>query len=137
MVWAKAARVVVILAITLLIQEPVAAQTADVSGDWVLTVRTDQGVTSPRLALMQDGTALTGTYESQTLGTNDVRGSIDGSELSIRFSADIQGQPVPVSYRGTLQEDGTLSGRLDIADGAFGGTFTAVRAEPGGGRGPV
>lgn len=100
----------------------------DVSGTWRMTVNTDNGVTNPTMTLVQDGTSLTGSYSSQALGESDVRGDVDGESVTIRFSATLQGQSIPVTYTGTLAEDGTLSGRLDIADGMLTGTFTAIRS---------
>lgn len=105
------------------------AQTADVAGAWTLEVETDQGVTNPSWLLEQSGTELTGSYESAALGQNRIRGSVDGMAIVIRFSADLQGQPVPVQYRGTLGDDGVIRGTIDIADGMLTGTFTARRRD--------
>lgn len=105
---------------------PVAAQ-ADVAGSWSLSVTTDNGVTTPSLTLEQDGSALTGHYSSDTLGEQDVSGTVEGSDVTIRFSATLQGQRIPVVYRGTLGDDGRLTGTIDIADGMLTGSFTATR----------
>jgi len=104
-------------------------QSIDVSGAWQLEVETDQGVTTPSWVLAQDGTRLTGDYSSDALGQNRIQGSIEGSEIVIRFSADIQGQPIPVEYRGTLGDDGVIRGTIDIADGMMQGRFTASRTD--------
>ena len=115
------------MAFTLASAEQVSAQTADVAGDWTLTVSTDTGVTNPSLTLVQDGETLTGRYSSEALGTNDIRGTVSGSSVTIRFMADLQGQGVPVVYSGTVDAEGKMSGSLDIADGMLGGTFTGTR----------
>jgi len=104
-------------------------QSIDVSGAWQLEVETDQGVTTPSWVLQQDGTRLTGDYSSDALGQNRIQGSVEGSEIVIRFSADIQGQPIPVEYRGTLGDDGVIRGTIDIADGMMQGRFTASRTD--------
>lgn len=106
---------------------PVWAQTADVSGTWNLEVRTDQGLTRPTLTLEQSGETLTGQYSSEALGEQEVTGTVDGSDVRISFNAELQGQSLPVVYSGTLGEDGRLTGTLDIAGGAFTGSFTATR----------
>lgn len=105
-----------------------AAAQVDVSGTWQMTVNTDNGVTNPTMTLNQEGTAVTGTYSSEALGRSDVRGEVDGNSVTISFTASLQGQSIPVVYTGMLGEDGTLSGRLDIADGMLTGTFTATRS---------
>jgi hypothetical protein len=115
------------MAFTLASAEQASAQTADVAGAWTLTVSTDNGITNPLLTLVQDGESLTGHYSSEALGENDIRGMVDGSTVTIRFSADLQGQSVPVVYSGTVDAEGKMSGSLDIADGMLGGTFTGTR----------
>lgn len=107
----------------------VVAQVANVGGAWTLEVETDQGVTTPSWVLEQDGTSLTGRYSSEALGQNQIRGSVDGSAIVITFSADLQGQSIPVEYRGTLGDDGVIRGSIDIAGGMMQGSFTATRRD--------
>ena len=118
---------VAMMAFTLASADQASAQTADVAGDWTLTVSTDNGITNPLLTLVQDGETLTGHYSSEALGENDVTGTVNGSTVTISFSADLQGQSLPVVYRGTVDAEGKMSGSMDIADGLLGGTFTATR----------
>ncbi|MDX1395600.1 MAG: hypothetical protein R3195_14550 [Gemmatimonadota bacterium] len=106
-----------------------AGQTADVSGKWNLEVTTGQGITNPSLTLEQDGQDLTGHYSSQTLGEVDFTGTVEGSTVTIAFDARVQGQTIPVVYVGTVKEDGTMSGTIDLAAGAITGTFTATRVD--------
>ena len=103
---------------------------ADFAGSWILSVTTDNGVTNPSLNLQQDGVRLTGRYSSEALGEQNVRGLVDGDDVTIRFNASMQGQSIPVVYRGTLGADGRLSGTIVIADGMLSGTFTATRQGP-------
>jgi hypothetical protein len=105
------------------------AMTADVAGAWTLEVETDQGVTTPSWVLEQDGTSLTGSYSSAALGENRIRGSVDGSDVRIAFTATIQGQGFPVVYEGTLDDDGLIRGTIDIAGGMMQGRFTATRTD--------
>ena len=107
----------------------VSAQTANVAGAWTLTVESDQGITTPAVTLVQDGEALTGHYSSETLGENDLTGTVSGSEIRFTFTADLGGMDIEVIYSGTIDEDGMITGTLDIGPGLAGGTFTAVRKE--------
>tara|TARA_B100000686_G_scaffold31168_1_gene32052 strand:+ start:14967 stop:15308 length:342 start_codon:yes stop_codon:yes gene_type:complete len=102
----------------------------DFAGSWTLSVTTDNGVTNPSLNLQQDGVRLTGRYSSEALGEQNVRGLVDGNDVMIRFNASVQGQSIPVVYRGTLDADGRLTGTIVIADGMLSGTFTATRQRP-------
>ena len=105
------------------------AQTVDVTGAWALEVTTDGGVATPSVTLEQHGESLTGHYSSEALGEADVTGTVDGREVTFSFDADFDGQPIPVMYRGTVDEDGTMSGTIDIAGGQLTGTFTATRSD--------
>jgi hypothetical protein len=108
---------------------PAGAQTANVAGTWTMEVTTDAGgTTTPSVTLQQDGTNLTGHYSSETLGEADVTGTVEGNKVTINFTADLQGQEVPVTYVATLGADGVLTGTIDLAGGLATGTFTARRA---------
>ena len=104
------------------------AQTANVAGAWTLTVDSDAGITTPSVTLVQDGETLTGHYSSENLGENDLTGTVSGSDIRFSFTADLGGMDIEVSYAGTIDEDGMISGTLDLG-GFGGGTFTAVRKE--------
>ncbi len=98
-------------------QEP-----ADVAGAWALEVNTEAGgTTTPSVTLEQEGSSLKGQYSSATLGEADVTGSVTGDSLTFSFEADLQGQAIEVTYSLTLQDDGTLTGSIDLggfADGS-------------------
>jgi len=102
------------------------AQT-NMTGSWILEVSSDQGITMPELTLVQEGMKLTGHYSSDALGENDITGMVDGGNVTVSFEADLQGQSAPVSYKGTVDEEGIWSGTLDIAGGLLTGTFTAKK----------
>ena len=103
------------------------AQTAEVAGDWALTVETDAaGTTTPSVTLEQDASMLTGHYSSEALGEADVTGSVEGNEVQFSFDADVQGFAIEVTYAATVQADGTLAGTISLGD-LGGGTFTGKR----------
>ena len=105
----------------------VAGQTpADVAGDWVLTGETDGGPFTSNVMLEQNGTELTGHYSSEAVGEADLKGSVTGKEFTWVVSADLGGQSIELTYTCTLQDDGTLSGQIDLG-GYGGGTFTGKR----------
>jgi hypothetical protein len=98
----------------------------DVTGKWVFTVQTDAGTGTPTVTLKQDGEKLTGHYSSQTLGEADLTGTIKGQEIKFSFTADLQGNSVPVSYSATLESKDSMKGTIDIG-GLAQGTFTGKR----------
>ncbi len=104
------------------------AQTS-LSGAWTFTVDIDGSITYPAVTLEQDGETLTGHYSSEGLGENDFTGTVSEMKITIMFSADPGlGQVIDVVYTGTIDEEGMISGTLDLG-GFAGGTFTAVRKE--------
>ena len=98
------------------------AQT-NMAGSWAMEVSTDQGRTTPELTLTKDGMKLSGSYSSDTLGNNQVSGTVDGNNVTMSFNANLQGQSVPVIYKGTVDGEGIWSGTIDIAGGLLSGTF--------------
>ncbi len=104
------------------------AQTS-LSGAWTFTVDLDGSITYPAVTLVQDGETLTGHYSSEGLGENDITGTVSEMKITIMFSADPGlGQVIDVVYTGTIDEEGMISGTLDLG-GLAQGTFTAVKTE--------
>ena len=119
-----AGNLVTAIAIMFAVVAQSSAQT-NMTGSWILEVSSDQGITMPELALVQEGMKLTGHYSSDALGENDITGMVDGNNVTVSFEADLQGQSAPVSYKGKVDEEGVWSGTLDIAGGLLTGTFKA------------
>ena len=105
----------------------VAAQTpAEVAGTWELTGSTDNGPFTSTVMLEQNGTELTGHYSSEAVGEADVKGSVSGKDFTWSLSLSQGGYDIELTYTCTLQDDGTLTGQLDLG-GAGGGSFTGKR----------
>jgi hypothetical protein len=83
---------------------------ADVSGAWQLSVKTSQGSGSPTVALQQQGEKLTGTFHSLILGDAQLAGSVKGNTIEFAFEADVQGQKLKVSYKGTIESPTAMKG---------------------------
>jgi hypothetical protein len=115
---------VFVLAIGLLTTARLAAQAANVTGEWIFTVETDQGGGTPTITFKQDGEKLTGKYAGQ-LGNADLTGTVKGTAIHFTFTIDVQGQQAPVTYDGTVEKN-TMKGKLDIG-GMVNGTFTATK----------
>ena len=108
----------------LLVPAHLAAQGANVTGEWLFNVTTDQGGGTPTITFKQDGEKLTGKYAGQ-LGNADLTGTVKGNAIHFTFNIDAQGQQAPVTYDGTVEKN-TMKGKLDIA-GMVNGTFTATK----------
>ena len=98
---------------------------ADVAGVWALVIETPNGTGTPTATFKQDGEKLTGTYESQLLGTHALTGSIKGNAITFGFEAAIEGNAIKITYTGTVEKD-TMKGKVVL--GEFGeGTFSGTR----------
>ena len=116
---------VVMFGFGLLVPAHLGAQAADVTGDWVFNVQTDQGGGTPTITFKQDGEKLTGHYAG-TFGEADLTGTIKGKDITFSFSADVQGFALTSTYKGTVDTATTMKGTLEISQvGA--GTFTATK----------
>lgn len=93
-----------------------------------MEVTTETGTTTPSMTLEQAGDKLTGHYSSATLGEADITGTVNGNQVTISFSASLQGQEIPVTYVGTVDANGLMTGTIDLAGGLATGTFTARRS---------
>jgi hypothetical protein len=99
----------------------VAAEPADVAGEWAAEVDIAGNTGTPTFVIKQDGDKLSGSYKGQ-FGEAELKGKVDGND--IEFSFEIQAGAEAV-YKGTL-EDGKLKGTCDYA-GQADGTWTAER----------
>jgi hypothetical protein len=115
---------VVVLGIALLGYARLDAQAANVTGEWLFNVTTDQGGGTPTITFKQDGEKLTGKYAGQ-LGSADLTGTVKGNAIHFTFTIDAGGQQAPVTYEGTVEKT-TMKGKLDIG-GMVTGTFTATK----------
>lgn len=120
---------VLVAALSLFALVPAAPLSAQVNmtGEWALEVDIQGQIATPSMTLQQDGTSLTGHYSSQTLGEQDVTGTVEGDKVTVSFEADFGGQSAVVTYSGTVDAEGVWSGDFDLA-GLAGGTFTGHKS---------
>lgn len=105
-----------------------AADSANVAGEWNITVETPNGPGTPTLVLKQDGENLTGTYKGR-YGETPLKGTIKGNEIAFSTTISIQGQDLEITYKGTVDGDG-MKGKATF--GAAGdGSFSGKRAQAG------
>lgn len=104
-----------------------AASGVDVTGKWVFNVETSAGAGSPNFEFKQEGEKLSGTYSGQ-LGSAKLEGTVKDRKIDFKFNVDVGGNAGTVMYSGTVQDDGTMKGKVELA-GMGEGTFTGKRAK--------
>jgi len=95
---------------------------ADVTGKWAFSVDIMGQTGVAQVSLQQDDATLSGHYSGQ-LGETDFTGSATGNDIEFV----LVGSQGNVTYKGTVQDDGTLKGTVDLG-GMAGGTFTARKS---------
>ena len=128
----KLFRLEVILAVMLVMSvvaapTATAADTANVNGEWNLTVETPQGTGTPSVIFKQDGENLTGTYKGR-FGESSVKGTIKGNDIKFSTTISPQGQDIVVDYTGTVDGD-TMKGKVkfgEMGEGNFTGKKKAA-----------
>lgn len=130
-----------LLTLALLIAAPALAQEEQesappvgVTGDWIMTMQSDQGAQDMTVTFKQEAeeaTEITGVLEGP-MGALEMAGEID-AENNISFWASIEAPDgsgyIDIYFVGTVVENKTMSGTMDIGGGMMTADFTAKRKE--------
>ena len=97
---------------------------ADVSGSWSFAVEV-MGQNCVASVTMAQGSvgSIAGHYTGQ-IGDADFTGTATGNDFQFVLVVDVGS----ITYKGTLQEDGTIKGSLDLS-GMAEGTFVGRKAD--------
>ena len=77
------------------------------------------------MVLKQEGTKVSGTYESGRMGVRALKGTIAGDSIS--FALDGGDSPVTLVFRGAIRSATELTGVVEFAGMGGGATFTGTR----------
>ena len=112
----------VVVTILLLPGLSLIAQT-NVTGTWNAVVELDLGSGEPVFVFMQEGEALTGSYEG-TFGAAELKGRVSGDHIEFTFGSAGVGE---ATYTGTIMGE-SMEGTCDYGP-IGGGTWTARKSE--------
>lgn len=96
-----------------------------VAGDWTVNI-VEAGLVAP-MTLTQSGTAVTGTMNSDHLGTLKIAGTFVNGTFVFTGDGEAHGQTIHIEFVAKPQSATTLAGDLTSAAGAM--TFTAERVK--------
>ncbi len=97
------------------------------TGKWTFTVVTANGTGTPTVTLKQEKDGkLTGSYESNALGSRTLDGRVYGDSMSFVLSMSGAGEGVVLTYAAKIVTADSLDGYVDFA-GQGGAEFTAKR----------
>jgi len=100
------------------------AADANVTGTWTMTVETQAGTGNPTFTLKQTGKDVTGNYKG-TLGEAPVTGTVNGNDVTLKYTINAQGMELAVTYTGTVEGD-SMKGKVSLGDLGE-GTFTGKK----------
>ncbi len=101
---------------------------SDLSGMWIFTVQSAQGEQPLPITIVQDGDDLKATGEVPEVGAMEMTGTVDGSDVVFEWDLYIEGMELAIVFTGTVADDGTISGTVDIG-GFDQGAWSAKRVE--------
>ncbi len=80
-------------------------QPADVSGVWEVTSQSPRGTMTRKVTFVQDGTSLTGTFESRMGSMPIEKGSVEGDKISFTVQFSMGERRFEMIYNGTVEGD--------------------------------
>ena len=103
----------------------VAANAADISGNWKGTAEGPNGTIERTFTFKVEGTKLTGETESQMMGKSTITdGKIEGNNISFTITGNLQGNEMKLNYKGTVAGD---SIKLSVDFGGQAAEYTLKR----------
>lgn len=105
----------------------VLAADASVAGIWKVESEAAGNVSVSTLTLAQDGKKLTGSTKSADGQVISVTGAVEGNKVKWTFVKDWEGNPLTITYEGTLDEAGVIKGSTDVQPMGIEGAFTAKK----------
>jgi len=116
-----------LIAIATLLFAPTAfaAGTPSLSGQWTIHNSIAGNESDQECKFVQTETKLTGTCKSDDKDLQ-ISGSVDGNKVSWKYNSEYNGTPLTLTYSGTFDESGKLSGTVDVDPYSVTGDFTAA-----------
>ena len=95
------------------------AKTAQVAGDWQMSMETPHGTMAGPLKLQQDASRITGSFETEHAGKLTLTGKVDGKKVT--FSMEAPGG-MALTFNGSVDGE-KMTGTVD----PMGSTWSATR----------
>lgn len=110
-------------------------KSAGFAGTWTIRFELFGNAMPETCTLRTEGKTLQGTCkmqgnEMEAAGEADIVGELEGKDISFRHVALFLGNSVPLSFTGTVADDGSFSGKVGIDAFNVDTPFTAKPAAP-------
>ena len=101
------------------------AASPSVTGKWAVHRNISGNEGDSTCSFTQTDKMFTGSCKSEDKEIA-VKGTVDGNKVSWTFNTDYQGTPLTVTYTGTLDDSGKITGTVDVQPYNVSGDFTAA-----------
>jgi len=102
-----------------------AADDAALHGKWKVHITVGDSQSDEECTLTQNDKELTGSCVSDR-GTSPISGKVDGKKVSWISKSQYQGNPLTLTFNGTLESTTMITGTLNVAEYNVDGGFTAT-----------
>ena len=113
-----------LLAATAFAADPIA------TGTWALTGDVQGYPINESCVLTQTDVAIAGTCTDGAKVDRVVTGKVTDKGFTFSHPSEYQGDPLTLTFAGTLDATGKLSGTIDVQPLDYQGTFSATKATP-------
>jgi hypothetical protein len=105
-----------------------AAGAASLTGQWTVHNSIAGNESDQECKFVQTDNKLTGTCKG-TEKEVELTGSIDGAKVTWKYDSEYNGSPLTLTYTGTLDDAGKITGSVDVEPFGVTGDFTAAPAK--------
>ena len=100
-----------------------------VPGSWTITGDVQGYPVNETCTFTQDKDKITGSCKGSYGKAYDTTVTINGQKVIFVHASEYEGQPLTLTYTGTYNDKGELSGDIDVQPLNYAGTFTAKKTE--------
>jgi hypothetical protein len=106
----------------------VSADNAALAGKWQVHTNVSGHENNQACTFQQTGNDLTGTCSSDR-GELKISGKIADKTVTWMYKSEYEGNPLTVTYKGTVDETGKISGTVNVEEYGAEGEFTATQSK--------
>jgi hypothetical protein len=105
-----------------------AADETSLSGKWQIERNAGGNQSRQDCTITQKDSDLTGSCSSDR-GPVEIKGKVDGKNVTFTYKGDSAGGPVTVVYKGTVDSADKMSGTVTAVEFSIEGEFTATKSK--------
>jgi hypothetical protein len=100
-----------------------------VPGSWTISGDVEGYTINETCTFTQAGEKITGSCVDTISKTRETTVTLDGEKVIFVHDGEYEGKPLTLTYTGTWNDKGDLTGGIDVKPLGYSGTFTAKKTE--------